>query len=162
MTFASQGAAGPPALWACMSHRPGMRYLPVPLITLVLWDEAIIACFAMESMRPFLITTVRFGDTSPWRVSIILTLVMTRTSPGSSLRVTPAKRANRVISRRNFIGCLPGKAVRLTSGKGSVKQIQHIELLFRGQKRRFKGVSGQLAQMLIGEFEMVLGQLIFT
>lgn len=49
------------------------------------------------------------------------------------------------------------------SPRGSgVEQIQKLQLLFRGQERRFKRIARQLAQVLVGESEGLLRELIFT
>src|SRR5208283_1554605 len=49
-----------------------------------------------------------------------------------------------------------------SSGCGRVKQIQELQLLFRGQEGRFERIARQFAQVLVGEPEGLLCDLVFA
>ena len=51
---------------------------------------------------------------------------------------------------------------RRLPGGSCVEQAQKLEFLFRGEKRRLERVAGQFSQVLVGESESFLGELVFA
>src|SRR5215469_4332982 len=117
----------------------------------------------MERMRPCSISTVMLCSTRPWRVSTTLTLVNSRLSGSLACAETRVVRPRTAASRR-MDDSRAGENAASTLGRGGqrVKQIQELQLFFRRQERRFEGIARQFAEMIVGEAERLLRQLVFA